>query len=179
MSMKLMCSQLHECSAKGMVLHTATVTDISCCLRSACSLPSRMSPACSSLCNSVPARLLLGTERKLFSFGLLYCTSSSLSKRLSSLFQDHIKEFMLDFSRICTSYLSHFSPYSMHLINVSIFMAWLSIWKVPCWCVSEGHSEQSGLFLLDCLWVGTGTLLEASHSLPSLEERQACLVRLR
>lgn len=149
--MKLIGSELHECSAKGMVLHTAIVTDISCCLRSAWSLPSGMSPACSNLYDNVLARLLLGIERKLLSFGLLYCTSSSLSKRLPSLFQDHMKEFMLGFSRICTSYLSHLSPYSMHLTNVCIFMALLSICKGHCWCMPEGCSEQRGVFLLGCL----------------------------
>lgn len=145
------CTVSHECSARRMVLHTAIVTDIFCCLRSACSFPSRMSPACSNLCNSVPARLLLGIERKLLSFGLLYFTRNPLSKRLLSLFQDCVKEFMLDFSRICTSYLSHLSPYSMHLINVSIFMALLSIWKMHCWCMPEGCSEQPGVYLLDYL----------------------------
>ena len=127
MSMKLMYNKLLECSAKTMFLHTAMATENFCFLRSACSFPSQMSPAHFNLCNSVPARLLLGIERKMLSLGLLYCTRSFLRKRPSSSFQDHMTEFILGFSRICTSYLSHLGPYSMHLINVSIFMALLSI----------------------------------------------------
>lgn len=152
-----MYNELLESSAKRTFLHTAVATDNFCFLRSACSFPSRMSPACSSLHNSVPARLLLGIERKMLSLGLLYCARSLLKKRATSSFQDHMKEFILGFSRICTSYLSHLGPYSMHLINVSIFMALLSIWELRCWCMPEGCSEQTGIFLLDCLCVGTYT----------------------
>lgn len=152
-----MYNELLECSAKSMFLHTAMATDNFCFLRPVCSFPSQMSPACFNLCNGMPARLLLGTERKILSLGLLYCTRSFFRKRQPSLFQDHMKEFILGFSRICTSYLSHLSPYSTHLINVSIFMALLSIWKLHCWCMPEGCCEQTGVFLLGCLRIDTYT----------------------
>ena len=126
-------------------------------LRSACSFPSQMSPACFNLRKIVPARLRLGIRRKMLSLGLLYCTGSFLRKRPPSLFQDHMKEFILGFSRICISYLSHVSPYSMQLINVSIFMALLSTWRLHCWCMPEGCSEKTGVFLLNCLYIGTYT----------------------
>lgn len=137
-----------------------------------------MSPAYFSLHNRVPARLLFGIERKVLSLGFLYYTERFARKRAPSSFQKHMKEFVLGFSRICTSYLSHLGPYSTHLINVSIFMALLSLWKLHCWCMPEGCSEQTSIFLLDWFYIGgyTGTLyvfsqgwLEASHSLPLLK----------
>lgn len=152
-----MYNELPECSAKGLFSHTAMAPDNFCLLRSACSFPRKMSPACFSLHNSLPARLLLDIERKMLSLGFLYHTRCFLRKRPPSSFQDHMKELIFGFSRSCTSYLSHPGPYSTHLINVSILMALLSFWKLHCWCVQESSSEQPGVFLLGCLHIDTYT----------------------